>query len=313
MDCSSKGSAGLLESMRDEWHGVSFVAALLVSLGLTLVLGACATPRLPLEPSGIIPENAQSTSVEDGVWVCTAESLEMNYVSGTSPNTRVEHVYELDERGNVIVDTYQVSSSGNTQITTKSTVESDEYGLALSFTDDMGNVATQEWEKDDSGRPIKATLSWPNGNRALSEYEYNEKGSICRNTYTFRGKGNGGPGLGSVTVFEYNDDGMYTKSTVSYPNGEQLETTYTYERDSTGKVVSCKSTTRNLSTSKITVEEQKTYEYDDNGNVVCARTKGTSFADDASEQVYESTLTYTYKYINNPAPWVVQSAFLKEY
>ena len=117
-------------------------------------------------------------------------------------------VYEYDDRGNMISETYPNGC--------KYTYEYDSTGNKIRITHPDGNKYTYEY--DSSGNQI--SMTYPDGNRYT--YEYDDHGDMISVTNSY----------GDKFTYEYDSSG--NNISVITPNGDK----FTYEYDSSGNMIS---------------------------------------------------------------------------
>ena len=209
----------------------------------------------------------------------------------------------VDSKGKDTVVEYELGEHGNAIKVNQIKFDSDSYSYKY---DSFGNKIECSsspgfsWKKtidatDSHGQPTKMTQRFDDGSTSNYEIEWYGEGHAKKVTERHKSDY-----MDDLTIWHYNESGELTKDEATYKTSgygastSRYSTTYTYEHDSNGRVVSRTEKDKNGKTTKYE------YEYDSNGNIV---------------KIYKNGKLYNereYVYVDNvsPAIAVKQNHFL---
>ena len=258
-----------------------------------------------------------------GIWVATKATRVETSSDGTQTETST---HTLDDHGNTIARHVDYTTVDGTKIVTDDNSSYDNRGFATNSdytviyedqnTNDSSNTykstSTLQWTFSDDGKPTKSVLTTTDDSGTgtyTQSYEYGSDGHISKLMTTDTGKE-----YQSEAVVEYDNHGLYTKSTykstrkdseTQKTTQENTETVWKYELDQSNRPVRYTTTTTNTSTNKTVRESTYTLEYDQNGNVASEDVETTTYTDGTSQKS-SAKITYEYKHVDNPTPWVAE-------
>ena len=219
--------------------------------------------------------------------------------SGSGAYVVVKHSY-VDSEGKDALVEYDVGEHGNTLKSNQ--IKPSASSCSYKF-DDYGNIVecTVEWtggkysyrrsidSVDSHGQPTRITKTDSGGYKETYEIIWYGEGHVKQVTSKT-------PSIGCTSVSKYNKQGELTRIDATFDNSDigmatsRYHTDYTYEHDSSGKVVS---RTGKDEDGKTTTTK---YEYDSNGNVIRTTENG------------KVTGEYEYVHVADASPFVIMES-----
>ena len=258
-----------------------------------------------------------------GIWVATKSSEITKDADGTQTNIST---HTIDDRGNTILRHVDCTTAKGTKITTEDNINFDDRGFATSgdytynselqgtteSTPTYKSTSAYQWTLGDGDKPTKLVLTTTDDSGTgtyTQDYAYGSDGHISKLMTT-----DIGTNYQSEAVMEIDSHGLYTKATYKSTSKdsktqktvqENTDTVWKYEFDQSNRPTHYTTTITDTSTNAKVKETAHTLEYDQNGNLARENVETTTY-ENGTPQKSTSEITYEYKYVDNPTPWVAE-------